>query len=150
MRPATPRHRSGILPPLAAMLLASAVGCTRPSEPSAGEQAAAAAVEGLDRARNERTLNLLEQFRTAMARYAIDHEGLFPEGSSLAGISGELSPLYLPLVTAEDAWGNIMTYASDGRTYSIVSAGPDGVSGSPDDIALRDGAIAAGPATASP
>ncbi|HET9480156.1 MAG TPA: type II secretion system protein GspG [Candidatus Polarisedimenticolia bacterium] len=119
-------------------------GCGRGSEPTVAEDAAAAAARGLDRARNERTLNRLEQLRTALARYAIDHDGSFPEGSSLGSVSAELAPRYLPILEAEDAWGNTMTYASDGRTYSVVSAGPDGVSGSEDDIALRDGAVAGG------
>jgi len=126
------------------LLFLPLAGCSRAPGPSAGEQAAVAAGEGLDRARNERTLNQLEQFRTALARYAIDHDGLFPEGSSLSGISGELAPGYTPIVAAEDAWGHTMTYASDGRTYSVVSAGPDGTSGTGDDIALRDGSITAG------
>ena len=34
--------------------------------------------------------------------------------------------------------------ASDGRTYSIVSSGPDGVSGTADDLSLRDGTISGG------
>lgn len=59
-------------------------------------------------------------------------------------MSAELSPRYLPIVPAEDGWGNTMSYASDGRTYSIVSAGPDGESGTPDDLALRDGAVQTG------
>ena len=49
-----------------------------------------------------------------------------------------------PLLEAEDAWGNTMTYSSDGRTYSIVSSGPDGVSGTADDLTLRDGNISGG------
>jgi len=118
--------------------------CGGRDEPSAPEQAVEAAVEGLDRARNERTLGRLETLRTALERYSVDNGGTYPEGSSLAGISASLSPAYLPLLQAEDAWGNTMTYASDGRGYSIVSAGADGVIGNGDDIALRDGAITGG------
>jgi len=123
--------------------------CGRGNEPSVAEEAAAAAVRGVDRARHERTLNRLEQFRTALARYAIDHEGSLPEGSSLAGITTQLSPRYLPLMEPQDAWGGVMSYSSDGRTYAIVSAGPDGRMGSGDDVTLRDGAIA-GAATLAP
>jgi len=120
------------------------VGCDRGKEPSASESFAVAAATKLDRARRERTLGRLEALRTALTRYAIDHDGAAPEGSSLAGVSGELSPRYLPIVEAEDAWGNTMSYASDGRAYSVVSAGPDGVSGTPDDLTLRDGAVTGG------
>ena len=120
-----------------------ALAC-RSGERSTAEQAAAAAVGGLDRARRERTVDRLEQLRTALVRYALDHDGLVPEGSSLAGVSAELSPQYLPLLQAEDAWGNTMSYASDGRSYSVVSAGPDGETGTPDDISLRDGAVSQG------
>lgn len=121
--------------------LAVGFGCDRGREPTVAEEAAAAASRGLDRAHKERTLGRLEQIRMAMTNYAIDHDGGFPEGSSLGGISGELSPRYLPLLEAEDAWGNTMTYSSDGRTYSVVSAGADGQSGTADDVTLRDGAI---------
>ena len=123
------------------LLLALIVSSCRGTERSTAEQAAATAVQGLDRARRERSLDRLEQLRTALTRYAIDHDGAVPEGSSLGSVSAELSPRYLPLVPAEDAWGNTMSYASDGRSYSIVSAGPDGETGTPDDLSLRDGAV---------
>ncbi|MGH9869235.1 MAG: type II secretion system protein GspG [Candidatus Polarisedimenticolia bacterium] len=140
--PLTPLRRVLVLV-LSLIALSPALGC-RSGEPSSAEQAAAAAVGGLDRARRERTMDRLEQLRTALSRYAIDHDGTVPEGSSLAGVSAELSPHYLPLLQAEDAWGNTMSYASDGRSYSVVSAGPDGETGTPDDIALRDGAVSQG------
>ena len=135
---------SRILPALLLALCLSPAACDRGKEPSTAEEAAAAAARGLDRARKERTLNRLENLRTALTRYAIDHEGSLPEGSSLAAISGELSPLYLPILEADDAWGTTMTYSSDGRTYSIVSAGPDMASGTEDDITLRDGSVSGG------
>ncbi len=147
-----PLSGAGPRPALSAAALASLLllgACDRPREPTVAEEAAAAAARGVDRAHRERTLNRLEQIRTALARYAIDHDGVFPEGSSLPGISGELSPTYTPLLESEDAWGNTMTYASDGRTYSVVSAGPDGESGTGDDLSLRDGAIAGGGAGGS-
>jgi hypothetical protein len=126
------------------LLTLSLVSCGG-KDRSTAEQAASTAVRGLERARRERSLERLEQLRTALTRYAIDHDGAVPEGSSLAGVSAELSPRYLPLVPAEDGWGQTMSYASDGRTYSVVSAGPDGETGTPDDLALRDGAVSEGP-----
>jgi len=119
--------------------------CDRGREPTTAEEAAAAAGRGLDRATRERTLNRLEQLRVALTRYALDHDGSAPEGSSLAAISAELSPRYIPRLEADDAWGATMTYSSNGRSYSIVSAGPDGATGTEDDLSLRDGAIAGGP-----
>ena len=64
-------------------------------------------------------------------------------------IRGSVIRRIAPLLESEDAWGNTMTYSSDGRSYSVVSSGPDGESGSADDIALRDGAIAGGGAGGS-
>jgi len=129
---------------LAALLGVPSSGCDRGKEAPASDQVAAALASKIDRAHMERTLGKLESLRTALTRYAIDHEGALPEGSSLAGISAELSPRYMPIVEAEDAWGNTMSYASDGRAYSVVSSGPDGVSGSSDDVTLRDGAVVGG------
>jgi hypothetical protein len=131
----------------ALMLLAAlalwlpSAACDRGKEPSTAEKAVAAAARGLDRARKERTLNRLENLRNALTRYGIDHDGAVPEGSSLAAIDGELSPRYLPMLEAQDAWGTTMTCSSDGRAYSIVSAGPDTVFGTADDIVLSDGSI---------
>lgn len=135
--------RTLILPVVLALCLPSAA-CDRGKEPSTAEKAVAAAARGLDRARNERTLNRLENLRTALMRYAIDHDGAIPQGSSLAAIRGDLSPAYLPMLEAQDDWGTTMTCSSDGRTYSIVSAGPDMVFGTGDDIVLSDGAIKGG------
>jgi hypothetical protein len=134
-----PSIRSGAI-----LLAALALVSCRGEDRSVTEQAASTAVRGLERARRERSLERLEQLRTALTRYAIDHDGGVPEGSSLAGVSGELAPRYLPIVPAEDGWGQTMSYASDGRTYSIVSAGPDGETGTADDLTLRDGAVSAG------
>ncbi len=120
------------------------VACRGDREPSAAEEAVAAASRGLDSASRERTLNRLEQLRTALSRYAIDHGGAYPEGFSLDGIGADLSP-YLPLLLSVDAWGHTMTYTSDGSSYTIVSPGPDGREGTGDDITMRDGAIDGGP-----
>ena len=123
----------------------SATACDRGREPTTAEEAAAAAGRGLERATKERTLNRLEQLRVVLTRYALDHDGSAPEGSSLAAISAELSPQYIPRLDADDAWGATMTYSSNGRSYSIVSAGPDGALGTEDDLSLRDGTITGGP-----
>lgn len=128
-----------------ALVSALHAGCGSGREPSTAEEAAAAAGRGLDKAAKERTLNRLEQLRTALSQYAIDHDGSAPEGSSLAAISAELAPRYLPRLEADDAWGATMTYSSNGRSYSIVSAGPDGASGTDDDLSLRDNTIHGGP-----
>lgn len=115
--------------------------CDRGGEPSVVEEAAAAAARGLDRAGAERTIGRLEGLRLALDRYAADHGG-YPEGSSLGAIGAELSP-YMPRLEENDAWGGVMSYQSDGRTYTIVSPGPDGRSGTSDDIVMTDGAISA-------
>ena len=128
---------------LALTCLVTHGGCGRGSEPTVAEEAAAAAARGVDRAREERTLNRFEQLRLALDRYAMDHGG-YPEGHSLVSIGSQLTPLYLPRLDTEDAWGNTMSYSSDGRSYTITSAGDDGIVGSADDITMQDGAVSAG------
>lgn len=130
MRPSLPT----ILP--AALLLAMACGGPD-QEKGVVEQAADAAVRGIDRARQERTLATLEELRLALERHQID-AGSYPAGSSLSGIAGRLSML-LPRVETRDAWGGTLSYSSDGSTYRIVSPGEDGAAGTEDDITLRDG-----------
>jgi hypothetical protein len=107
------------------------------------EEAADAAVRGIDRAHQERTLGILEGLRLALERQQID-TGSYPVGSSLDGISRELA-LLLPRVETRDAWRNTMTYSSDGSTYTIISAGEDGAFGTEDDITLHDGAFTVPP-----
>jgi hypothetical protein len=123
----------------AALTLAA---CDRGREPSVAEEAVAAAARGIDRASSERTLNRLEQLRLALDRYAADNSG-YPAGSSLAAIAGDLSP-YLKPLQETDAWGNVMSYSSDGRSYTVVSGGPDGRAGTEDDYVLNDGSISPG------
>ena len=137
-------HAGPVSVSLVAAALCVAPACDRGREPTVAEEAAAAAARGVDRAKNERTLNRLEQLRTALTRYAIDHDGSVPEGSSLAAIAADLTPGYLPMLDAQDAWGNTLSYSSDGRSYTIVSAGPDAAAGTGDDITLRDGAVSGG------
>lgn len=129
-----------LLPVLGLVL---AAGCSS-GERSAGERVAEAAVERLDRARVERTLQRLETIRTSLERYAIDHDGRYPPGGSASALRDALVPLYTPMLQGEDAWGRPFDYTSGGRGYAVVSAGEDGTPGTADDIALRDGAITGG------
>lgn len=124
------------------VFMLTAAACDRGGEPSVAEEAVAAAARGIDRASSERTLNRLEQLRLALDRYNLDHGG-YPTGSSLGAIAGEIA-VYLKPLPESDAWGNVMSYRSDGRSYTIVSAGPDGSSGTGDDIVLSDGSITSG------
>lgn len=133
-------HRLVAIAMLAGLLAASA--CDRGGEPSVAEEAVAAAARGIDRASSERTLNRLEQLRLALDRYNLDHGG-YPTGGSLGAIAGDLS-VYLGTLQDTDAWGNMMSYRSDGRSYTIVSSGQDGSVGTGDDIVLSDGSITGG------
>jgi len=119
-------------------------GCGGGGKPSVAQQAADAAVRGVDRAKNERTHNRLEQLRLALDRYAIDHDGRFPATGSLEEATGELVPLYAPRLDLEDSWGHVMTYVSDGSSYTVTSPGDDGRAGTDDDLVLHDGAITGG------
>ncbi len=128
----------------ASVLCLAAPGCGSGGKPSVAQQAAAAAVRGVDRAKNERTVNRLEQVRLALDRYAIDHGGEFPMAGSLQDAAGSLVPLYAPRLDVEDSWGHELSYTSDGRSYTVASPGDDGRAGTDDDIVLHDGAITGG------
>ncbi|MFQ5701914.1 MAG: type II secretion system protein GspG [Acidobacteriota bacterium] len=119
-------------------------GCAPGDERSTGEKAAAAAVRGVNRARKDATLGRLERLRAVLERYRIDH-GEYPAGDSLAAIGDRLVPQYTPRLETRDSWGNDLSYESSGGSYTIVSSGPDGARGTPDDIRLQDGAVSGGP-----
>lgn len=111
----------------------------------------------LDRSRQSSTMSTIRNVSQAVAAYHTDL-GFMPSGSltfpELAVILGD-GGLYKNL-GPEDAWGNLMSWESDGVDYTVESYGKDGVDGPADishssrrvfenDIVLVNGAFRASP-----
>lgn len=83
--------------------------------------------------------NTIKMFDMDVGRYPTTSEGLQALLEAPSGLANESiwrGP-YLPedvTVLPLDPWNNPYHYESDGTTYTITSAGPDGVQGSEDDV----------------
>ena len=66
--------------------------------------------------------------------FAEGGSGRDPSGLDLQAIAAAV-----PLAEGEtvDGWGVPLLYQSDGRGFQLLSAGPDGQFGSPDDVEYR-------------
>lgn len=94
------------------------------------------------------TLADLQTLYFAFGAQRVDHQGSVPEArdgvaaASLA-IETRAQPLYVLVAPRWDAWGHEMRYWSDGSTFVVASAGPDGVF-SPTDLSRHAGGEAVG------
>lgn len=87
-------------------------------------------VDALDRKRSKQTVVVLREIGRALDAYAV-HGGAYPAlGESfvpIAELRPFLEPAYLQEVSAKDGWGNPMFAKSDGSSYTLASAGKDGI-----------------------
>lgn len=90
------------------------------------------------------TMEVMRALSDALERYRAD-TGSFPVLDDLVGLR-ELVPDYYPAQGGmEDAWGSAFRYRVQGDDdYTVTSTGPDGVSGSRDDIILITGSFVEG------
>ncbi len=88
----------------------------------------------VDRGKQKRTSADIRTIGTAIEAYAVDN-GRYPAGILEPTPVGEgslgemLSPIYIHVIPASDAWGNPILYVSDeeGASYRLSSPGKDGV-----------------------
>jgi general secretion pathway protein G len=81
----------------------------------------------------------LEMYKVHMYRFPNSSQGLDALVTEPSGSDGKKwrGP-YTDKKKLDDPWGNKFSYESDGRTFKIVSAGPDGQMGNEDDVAYPD------------
>jgi hypothetical protein len=84
----------------------------------------------------ERTRELLGKIAAAIDAYR-QKNGRLPAFQDYVGLSDALSPTYMSPLIREDAWGHPLAATTTGAgTIRLVSAGPDGKMGTPDDVEL--------------
>ena len=89
-----------------------------------------------DKARRNATAQGIRVIETAIDRYEMD-VGKLPESLNnlLTGSEkGWDGPYIKKAEGLKDAWGNEFHYTKSGKTYKVVSGGPDGSVGGSDDI----------------
>jgi Type II secretion system (T2SS), protein G len=96
--------------------------------------------------RKEKALRTGADLRTigmALEAYRRDN-GSYVSAESGAALMDHLSPAYLSSVIRIDVWAHELSYKGTATAYRLSSLGPDGKSGTDDDIVLENGQLVKG------
>jgi type II secretion system (T2SS) protein G len=85
----------------------------------------------------------LRTIATALEAYRRDR-GSYVSADSGAALMDHLSPAYLSTIIRLDAWSHELGYKGSATAYRLVSLGPDGKSGTDDDIVFENGQLVKG------
>jgi len=127
---------AGVFSPIlgiAILLAAFLPGCG-----DAGEKAAGEMIGALDRGKITGTRGTMETIAQGLRAYSVDHSG-YPEVQTIDALMAELVPAHLRAAVILDAWGHPFSYRSEGDSFTLVSSGQDGTSGTSDDVVMIDG-----------
>ena len=85
-----------------------------------------------------RSRTTMESFRKLAAGIATfrQRNGAAPDALEIVGLTNILHPTYMADLVRLDAWGRPIRYEIVGTGFRLLSDGPDGVRGTPDDILL--------------
>jgi len=139
-RTTTGNDRPGAIRVAAVVLIGLAFGCGR-----TGEEYAVQVVRAVDQGKVTATRGDMETIGRALEAVTVDRGG-YPAGSTIQDAMAAIVPTQMRLAVTADAWGRPLEYRSDGRTYTLASAGADGAAGTDDDLVLSDGRFAGLPA----
>ncbi len=104
----------------------------------AGMVAFAVAGRGND-ARRTRAKSDLSVYQNAIEAYALEHEDKYPKSLNDLAIVDKRGRSYIQQIKP-DGWTNPYVYSYPGKKnkYDLYSMGPDGISGTEDDISVWD------------
>jgi len=83
--------------------------------------------------RRRSTIDGMQKLAAGIAKYK-DMNGSIPAAPDITRLTDILHPLYMSDLIREDGWGQPIEYQVTGATFRLISAGPDGMRGTPDDI----------------
>ena len=95
-------------------------------------------IRALNAEKTSRVRAELETIATALEAFRRER-GSYVEAKTEAALVDFLSPRYLARVIRLDAWHRPYEYEGNRESYVLRSLGPDGKSGTPDDIVLAKG-----------
>ena len=85
---------------------------------------------------SDRTTSDLRSIETAVEAFAVDHK-VYPVAMNLSALAPQVQPTYIRFIPESDVWGTPFRYeSSDGKSYTISSAGADKTFGTADDISV--------------
>lgn len=96
--------------------------------------------EAVRREKARRTNALLQQMADAIEAYRKDR-GQMPDADNVAILLDYLTPRYLNPPVRFDLWGKQFEYRGERDRYTLLSAGPDGKSGTKDDLIVENGVL---------
>src|SRR5262245_48498000 len=88
--------------------------------------------------RRRSTIDGLKKLAAGIAKYR-EMNGAIPIAPDITRLTDTLHPLYMSDLIREDGWGAPIVYQVMGTTFRLVSAGPDGLRGTADDIVFDPG-----------
>ena len=96
--------------------------------------------------RKEKVLRTLADLRTVVtALEAFRRErGFYVAADTGAALIDNLAPKFLASIIRLDAWDREFQYRGTAESYSLASAGPDGLPDTPDDIVFKNGQMVGG------
>ena len=83
--------------------------------------------------RRRSTIDSFEKLVAGIAKYR-EMNGNIPTVPDITQLTDILHPLYMNELIRQDGWGAAIDYQVMGTTFQLISAGPDGVRGTSDDI----------------
>lgn len=92
----------------------------------------------INEGRRRTTIDGLQKLSTAITKYR-EMNGSIPAAPDIVKLTDVLHPLYISELVREDGWGDPIVYQVMGSTFLLISAGPDGIRGTPDDIVFDPG-----------
>ena len=87
----------------------------------------------INEGRRRSTINDIQKLAAGITKYR-EMNGNLPAVPDITRLTDILHPLYISELIREDGWGTNIDYQVMGTTFRLVSAGPDGVRGTSDDI----------------
>jgi len=87
-----------------------------------------------EKARIQATRTSITAIEQAVQIFAMNHNGKLPDQLEELTQGTDDAPGLLKEGALNDSWGTPFTYTKTGKKFKIVSAGPDGETGTEDDI----------------
>lgn len=96
--------------------------------------------EAVRREKVRRTTVMLKEIADGLTAY--QHErGRFVETEDMEELLDYLSPRYIPTPYRFDLWGKELKYRGKANKYRLISGGPDGKTGTKDDLVVENGSL---------
>ena len=85
-------------------------------------------LNAIDRGKQKRTMADLRSMGTAIEEYSIDNN-FYPQATSVAALSAQVTPSYIRALPAGDGWGNAFEVDSIATLYTLASCGKGATGG---------------------